>query len=270
MRKPGLVASDVDGTLLDPSERVSGRTAGAAQRVVASGTPFVLVTGRPPRWVPQIVDGLGVAGVAVCSNGAVLYDAASDVVLRDSAIDPVLLHDVAEQLRAAIPGSLFAVERSTTSARDRIDQQFLAEPEFRGVWPNPDVRSAPLDELVGKSAVKLLVLHRELTSGEMATAAEEIVAGQLQVTYSTGAGLLELSAPGVDKASGLAAVAAELGVDQPDVIAFGDMPNDIPMLEWAGHGVAVHNAHPGVLDVADEVTADNENDGVAQVLERWW
>ncbi len=270
MRKPELVASDVDGTLLDPRERVSPRTAKAVQRVVASGTPFVLVTGRPPRWIPQIVDGLGVAGLTVCSNGAVLYDAASDVVLNDSAIDPLLLRDVAHEMRRAIPGCSFAVERSTRGADDRVDEQFLAEPDFRGVWPNPDLRAVPLDELVGKPAVKLLVLHEELTSAEMAAAAGEIVEARLQVTYSTGAGLLELSPPGVNKASGLASVAAEFGVEQADVVAFGDMPNDIPMLEWAGHGVAVHNAHPGTLDVADEVTAGNADDGVAQILERWW
>lgn len=270
MRKPGLVASDVDGTLLDPLERVRDRTAGAAQRVAASGTPFVLVTGRPPRWVPRIVEGLGVAGVTVCSNGAVIYDAAADVVLRDNAIDPVRLHDVTARLREAIPGCLFAVERSTTSAYDRVNEQFLAEAGFRGLWPNPDVRVAAPDELVGLPAVKLLVLHRELDSGAMAIAAEQVVDGQLRVTFSTGAGLLELSAPDVDKASGLADVAADLGVDRADVIAFGDMPNDLPMLGWAGHGVAVHNAHPDLLEIADEVTADNEEEGVAQVLERWW
>ncbi|MDR7301880.1 HAD family hydrolase [Haloactinomyces albus] len=326
MRKPGLVASDVDGTLLDPWERVSSRTARTVQRVVASGTPFVLVTGRPPRWVPQIVDGLGLpgldaeetdaeepdaeepdaghldpdgfgrdgtsperperpaadashgleaagrrlAGLAVCANGAVVYDTARDVVLRTSGIGPVLLHDVTRELREAIPGCSFAVERSTHGARDRLDEQFLAEEEFVGIWSNADLRVVPADELVGKPAAKLLVLHDRLTSGEMAAAAAEVVGTQLQVTYSTGAGLLELSASGVDKASGLASIAEEFGVDRSDVLAFGDMPNDVAMLDWAGHGVAVHNAHPDALEIADEVTAANSADGVAQVLERWW
>ena len=100
--------------------------------------------------------------------------------------------------------------------------------------------------------------------------AREVVGDQLQVTFSTGSGLLELSAPGVDKASGLATVADHLGVDRDDVITFGDMPNDVPMLRWAGHGVAMANAHPEALAVADEVTAPNDEDGVALVLERWF
>ncbi len=260
----------MDGTLLDPWERVSGRTAEAVRRVEASDTPFVLVTGRPPRWMPHLVEELGVAGVAVCSNGAVLYDTAADRVLAASAIDPVLLHDVAHELHTALPGCAMAVERSTDRAADRVEDQFLAEAEFRRVWPNQDIHVVAPAELVGRPAVKLLVLHEKLSSDELARAAAAIVDGQLQMTFSTGAGLLELSAPGIDKASGLAAVASQFGVEPADVVAFGDMPNDVPMIEWVGHGVAMGNAHQRVLDVADEVTAPNSADGVAQVLERWW
>ncbi|SDP93125.1 hypothetical protein SAMN04487905_11427 [Actinopolyspora xinjiangensis] len=270
MRRPRLVASDVDGTLLDPAERVTERTARNARGVHESGTPFVLVTGRPPRWIPRIVAGLGVAGTVVCSNGAVVYDAAADRVLHSTSIDPIALRDVTGELREALPGCSFGVERSTNGAHDRLDQQFIAESSFHRCWPNPDLRVAPPDELVGMPAVKLLVMHERMTSAEMAVAAAELVGGRLQVTYSTGAGLLELSAPGTNKAAGLARVAEDLSVEPSDVIAFGDMPNDIPMLEWAGHGVAVGNAHPDVRQIADEVTAGNHADGVATVLERWW
>lgn len=270
VQKPGLVASDVDGTLLDPKERVSERTSRTVQRLAVSDTPFVLVTGRPPRWIPQIVAGLGVGGLTVCSNGAVLYDARADRVLHHSAIEPLLLREVLNTLREILPGCAFAVERSTGRARDEVEEQFLAEPGFRRGWPNSDIRVTTADVLVGKPAVKLLVLHEKLTSAEMAVAAGEVLGAALGMTYSTGAGLIELSARGVDKASGLAAVAAELGVEQSDVTAFGDMPNDIPMLGWVGHGVAMRNAHPDLLDIADEVTASNTEDGVAQVLERWW
>ena len=270
VRQPRLVASDVDGTLLDPLERVSGRTARTVQRVVASGTPFVLVTGRPPRWMPPVVRGLGVAGVAVCSNGAVIYDAEADRVLDSFTIAPVALHDVAVELRHLLPGCSFAVERCTDGARDRVHEQFLAEVGFHRVWPNQDIHVVAHDELVGKPATKLLVLHEKLTSDQMAAAVSEVAGGELQMTYSTGAGLLELSSPGVTKASGLAAVAGELGIDRSDIIAFGDMPNDIPMLDWVGHGVAMRNAHPELLEIANEVTTTNGDDGVAEVLERWW
>ncbi|MER2091926.1 MAG: HAD family hydrolase [Saccharopolyspora rectivirgula] len=270
MRKPGLVASDMDGTLLDPVERVRPRTARAARRVVASGTPLILVTGRPPRWMPEVFDALGAPGLAVCANGAVLYDAATDRVLHSRSIDPVTLHDVVVELRRELPGCAFGVERATGAVGGRYSGRFQAESQFQHLWDPSEVNVTGLAELTGKAAVKLLVLHQQMTSEEMAAVAREVVGDQLQVTFSTGSGLLELSAPGVDKASGLATVADHLGVDRDDVITFGDMPNDVPMLRWAGHGVAMRNSHPEALAAADEVTGTNREDGVAQVLERWW
>ena len=91
----------------------------------------------------------------------------------------------------------------------------------------------------------------------------------MEVTYSSSEdALLEISAAGVSKASALAAVCSARGIAAEEVIAFGDMPNDLPMLTWAGRGVAVANAHPEVLAAADEITAGNDECGVAQVLER--
>ena len=82
--------------------------------------------------------------------------------------------------------------------------------------------------------------------------------------------MIELSAPGVTKASGLLVVAERLQVTAAGIAAFGDMPNDVPMLRMAGLGVAMGNAHHAALAAADEVTTTNADDGVARVLERWW
>lgn len=270
MQTPRLVATDVDGTLLNPQERVSPRTMATVQRVTTAGTPFVLVTGRPPRWIPPVVSELGQAGLAVCANGAVLYDAAADRVLHAVTLDPVLLHDVVGALDEALPGCAVAVERVGASAYERRNQQFLAEPGFEHAWPNPDHEAVPRAEVLGRPAVKLLVRHRGMTSEEMAQAAAAVLGDAVDITYSTGSGLLELSARGVTKATGLELVAERFGVDRTDVVSFGDMPNDVPMLRWAGHGVAMANAHPEALAVADEVTAPNDEDGVALVLERWF
>jgi hydroxymethylpyrimidine pyrophosphatase-like HAD family hydrolase len=90
------------------------------------------------------------------------------------------------------------------------------------------------------------------------------------ITYSTNNGLIEVVPVGISKATGVAEVAGPLGFTAVDVVAFGDMPNDVPMLSWAGRGVAMGNAHPDALAAADEVTVTNADDGVARVLERWW
>jgi hydroxymethylpyrimidine pyrophosphatase-like HAD family hydrolase len=125
----------------------------------------------------------------------------------------------------------------------------------------------PVERLVAGRVVKLLGRHPTLAPDEFVAAAREAIGDLATLTYSSGDGLLEISGVGVTKASGLARLAQERGVVPHDVVAFGDMPNDVPMLTWAGRGVAVANAHPDVIDVADEVTSSNNDDGVAVWLE---
>ena len=275
VHRPRLVASDVDGTLLDPMDQISVRTRAAVHRVVAAGVPFVLVTGRPPRWIPPIVELLGHAGPAVCANGAVLYDAATDRVSHTVSLAPLQLRDAAQIVAAALPGSKFAVELPTGSAAVNGAEQFLAEPGYTHPWPGADSVDAPRDLLLARSAIKLLVSQPAATSEVMAAAVSELLSAglreaRLDVTYSTSLGLIEISAPGVTKGTGLARLAGGLGIAASDVLAVGDMPNDLPMLRWAGHGVAMANAHPTVLEAADEITARNSEDGLALILERWF
>jgi Cof subfamily protein (haloacid dehalogenase superfamily) len=270
MERPRLVASDVDGTLLAPTERVTPRTRAVVDRMVAAGVPLVLVTGRPPRWLPPIVAQLGHAALAVCANGAVIYDAATDQVRHAVTLDPLQLRDAADAVTTALPDARLAVERPGRAAAELADEQFLAELGYTHPWPGGDSAAAPRDELLGRPATKLLVRQSGVSSDVIARAVTEVIGSALDVTFSTGQGLVELSAPGVTKGSGLAMVADELGIPAGDVVAFGDMPNDLAMLRWAGCGVAMANAHPEVLDAADEITAPNSEDGVALVLERWF
>ncbi|MDQ4009832.1 MAG: Cof-type HAD-IIB family hydrolase [Actinomycetota bacterium] len=274
MQRPRLVASDVDGTLLDPTDRISERTRAAVHRVLAAGVPFVLVTGRPPRWIPPIVEQLGHAGYAVCANGAVLYDAATDRIRYSATLNPLQLRDAAKVVATALPGAKLAVELPTGSATLNGLDDFLAEPDYTHPWPSADSAPAPRDVLLGRPAIKLLVRQPDASSDVMTAAVREILGAELgaplNVTFSTGHGLIEISAPGVTKGTGLARLASELGVEPADVLALGDMPNDLSMLQWAGCGVAMANAHPAVLDCADEITAPNSEDGLALILERWF
>lgn len=271
VEKPRLIASDVDGTLLSPLEQVTKRTAAAVSRAVGDGSPVVLVSGRPPRWIPAVAEEAGLDGYAVCANGAVLYDIGADRVLDvHGLLDPMLLHDVAEALDFAIPGCRLATERIGTKAVDPDVRTFVIESEYHNPWGDGEGSVASRAEVLGFPAVKLLVSHKKMTSDEMAMAARTVLDGTVDITFSSGGGLIELAAHGVTKATGLAGVAQRLGADAERTIAFGDMPNDVAMLRWAGHGVAMANGHPLTLDAADEVTAPNSEDGVAQVLERWF
>ena len=260
---PRLVATDLDGTIVRSDGTVSQRTLDAIAAVEAAGATFVMVTGRPVRWMADIAQRTGHLGVAICANGALAYDLHTETVLRSQLLSGESARDVAAALRAAIPGIAFAVER--------LGSGFAHEPHYVPRWDSTDPRSqAPIDELLSDDVVKLLARHEQLGSDELLAAARAAVPTGATLTHSSSDGLLEISADGVSKASGLAAFAADLGVVAEEVVAFGDMPNDLPMLAWAGHGVAVANAHPEVLAAADEVTASNDDDGVAQVLARWF
>jgi len=232
------------------------------------------VSGRPPRWIPRVAQAAGLSGYAVCANGAAVYDIGADEVLNVREMPAIRLHDVVNAVAAVLPEVRVAAER--TSVGREQPEPFAIEAGFRNPWGNPNGETdepdlAPRAEVLGRPATKLLLRHRGMTSQQMASMVEAVLVDtDLEVTYSSNSGLIEISAAGVTKASGLAWVCEELDVPAGKVVAFGDMPNDVPMLEWAGHGVAMANAHDDLLAVADEVTAPNSEDGVAQVLERWF
>lgn len=268
--RPTLVASDVDGTLIDHDELVSARTRAAVHAVVESGTPFLLATGRPPRWISPVVEGLGYAPLAVCANGAVVYDSYADRVLSAATLSVDALTELSELALVVLPGAGLAAERVGESAHDAATPQFVSSPDYEHAWLNPDNTEMSEDEVLAAPAVKLLIRRPGMTSTAMYDALAPHVGALADMTYSTENGLIELSAPGITKASGLVAAAERFGFDLSGLVAFGDMPNDIPMLGLARLGVAMGNAHPEAKAAADEVTDANSENGVAKVLERWW
>jgi Cof subfamily protein (haloacid dehalogenase superfamily) len=259
-----LVATDLDGTLLRPDGSVSPRTAAALRRAAASGVRVTLVTGRPLRWLAAVYDQLEARPTAVCANGAVVYDPATDRVLRAEPLAPDLLAEVCQRLRSEFSGVRFAVEIADgrQMRHERAYELWVGE---RGE-PSRVIRSP--EELYAVPAVKLLVRGHGDDPGTFPARVAACLRGLVEATHSTDSGLVEISAAGITKAAGLAWLCERLGVAARDVVAFGDMPNDLPMLAWAGHGVAVANAHPAVREAADDVTLSNVEDGVAAYLER--
>jgi hydroxymethylpyrimidine pyrophosphatase-like HAD family hydrolase len=163
-------------------------------------------------------------------------------------------------LREAVPGVLFAVE---------LERGFGREAGWaEGLVVTPaDVLEADALELISGPVTKLLVRHPTLPFPEVAERAREAVGDDAVVTWA-GLRVVEISAAGVTKAFALERLCRSLGVAAEEVVAVGDMPNDLAMLAWAGTAVAVANAAQEVLEAADEVTAANVDDGVALLLER--
>lgn len=257
---PRLVASDLDGTLLRDDGTVSARTARALRDLAGVGIDLVLVTARPPRWVDDL-SFVPAHGVVICVNGAVVYDVAHGRVLEHLAMDDELVRELAADLRGALPDVTLAAERPAGFATERA---------YRGHHPVPGdvVRADRIEDTLDGATVKLLVRSAVTPDEDLVAAVDRVLAGRAVVLHSGAGGLAEVHHPAVSKAAALERWAAERGIAADDVWAFGDMPNDLPMLAWAGRGFAVANAHPSVLAAADEVCGANEDDGVAAVLER--
>jgi Cof subfamily protein (haloacid dehalogenase superfamily) len=267
---PVLIATDVDGTLLDDDENVTARTKDAVLAAVAGGATFVLATGRPPRWIRPVVDALGFAPMSVCANGAVLYDPETDRILSARTLSTDALAALADIATRVIPGAGLAVERVGRSAHDAATPQFVSSPGYEHAWLNPDNTEVSIEDLLSAPAVKLLIRKSGARSADMAAELAHHISTEGDITYSTNNGLIEIVPLGISKATGVEEVAKPLGITAEGIVSFGDMPNDVPMLKWAGLGVAMGNAHPEAVAAADEVTARNTDDGLARVLERWW
>ena len=257
-----LVATDLDGTLLHTDGTVTGRTRRVLDALDARGVTVVFVTGRPIRWMEPLWHHVGDHGLAVCSNGGIVYDVPARAVAQARPIPRGTGLEVARLIRTELPGSVFALEKTTG---------FGKEPSFvptAGDEDRPDLSIGPLEEIFDDRVVKLLALHPELAPEEYWERVEHVVGSFVTTTWSSVGPLVEISAAGVTKASTLELLCAELGVAAEDVVAFGDMPNDIPMLTWAGTSYAMANGHPSTIAAADHTAARNDEDGVAEVLER--
>lgn len=260
-KPPKVVACDLDGTLLRSDGTVDRRSRSAIAHAEAAGALVVLCTARPTRWMRPLAQALGHQGIAVCANGGVVWDLHREAILEVFPLEPEITRAVVALLDAALPGGTWAVERTGGFGR---------EPAYTSRWPAPE--NTIIDSvhaLISEPAVKLMLRHERLLADALLARAREVVGHLAELTHSNSSdGLLEISAAGVSKASTLARLCRKRGIASHEVIAFGDMPNDLPMLRWAGRSVAVANAHPDVLAAAGEVTASNDEAGVAAVLER--
>jgi hypothetical protein len=265
-RTPRIIATDLDGTLLRSDGTVSPRTRAALDRAEDAGLCIVFVTGRPPRWMESLTEVIGRHGVAICSNGGAVYDVRRKLLQRSYALSAADSLAVVRALRSGLPGVTFAFE---------YPGGFSHEPDYPAIlWDaGAAERIGPAEQLLNgqggrhQGVFKILAKHPTLAPDAFLAAGRTLIGDLAEVTRSSPIALLEISAAGVSKASTLAAWCAERGVSAEEVAAFGDMPNDLPMLAWAGSAFAVANAHPEVLAATTRRAASNDEDGVARVLE---
>ncbi|MGW1765852.1 Cof-type HAD-IIB family hydrolase [Streptomyces sp. NPDC002073] len=264
---PRLIATDLDGTLLRDDKSVSERTVAALAAAEEAGIEVFFVTGRPARWMGVVSDHVHGHGLAICANGAAVVDlhAGRKFIEVRSLPRPVAL-GVVRALREAAPGTSFAVELTTG---------INYEPTYPPFFQDPGANVATAEKLLAEEApgtaapvLKLLAHHPELAPDAFLALARATAGEYASITRSSPTALLEISGLGVSKASTLALCCAERGISADEVVAFGDMPNDVEMLTWAGTSYAMGNAHPDVIAAASGRTVANNEDGVAVVIER--
>ena len=262
-RRPKLIASDLDGTIVAHYGEITQRTINAFRKAHSMGIEIYFVTGRPPRWMPEIKEAFGI-GKAICGNGAMLYDLHNDVVLEEWLIPVDAQLETVNRLRKAIPQISFAVESHNYFHREKA---YI--PRWDVGLDNIGVEK--IEEVVTSPALKLLARcsQQELSSDEMLDIAKIELEGLVTVTHSNPSdSLLEISALGVSKGMTLAKIAARDGIDAADCVSFGDNPNDFSMLEWCGRSFAMADGHPEGPQHAKGIAGPCEEDGVAIIIEQ--
>lgn len=262
-----LVATDLDGTLLHDDLSVSPRTRAALDAARAAGVQVVPVTARQPIGLRQIAEEAGFDEWAVCSNGALGVHLKSGEVIFEQTVGVAVQRRLASALKPLVDGLLFV------SVRDG-GEGFVPQQGYTAIAADRDHKrdvatmgSHTLEEVLAEPSLKLIVRHPDRPVDELLDIVRGAGVAGFAATHS-GAPFVEVMAEGISKAWGIARLCDRLGITAEEVLAFGDAPNDAELLAWAGRGVAVANASAAALAAADEISPSNEEDGVAQVLEK--
>jgi Cof subfamily protein (haloacid dehalogenase superfamily) len=261
-KRPKLIATDLDGTIVQYDGTISERTIKAFTKAHEMGVHIYFVTGRPPRWMDEIRDAFGF-GSAICGNGAMLYDLKTSTVTEEWMISADTQTEVAKRLRQAIPPISFAIE-----SHDYYHREKIYVPRWDIGLDNVGV--VRIEDAIRGPAFKMLARcsDGEFTSDQMLEIALPELDGLVTVTHSNAKeSLLEISALGISKGQTLAKVADRLNIDSSDCISFGDNPNDFSMLEWCGRSYAMADGHPDAVKYASGVARPHREDGVAIVIE---
>jgi Cof subfamily protein (haloacid dehalogenase superfamily) len=262
-KRPKLIATDLDGTIVAHYGFISDRTKIAFAAAHAAGIHIYFITGRPIRWMKEIKENFNF-GLGVCGNGALLYDFINEKVLEEWSFSVEAQLETVKRLRQVIPPVSFATE---------IGEHFLREKKYVPRWDigEDNLGVDQIEEVITAPALKMLARcsDGEFSSDEMLELASKALEGIATVTHSNSTdSLLEISALGVSKGATLSRVASRLGLTADDCVTFGDNPNDFSMLSWASRSWAMADGHPDLMKYAKFQTDPHEEDGVAKVIEQ--
>jgi Cof subfamily protein (haloacid dehalogenase superfamily) len=259
-----LVAVDLDGTLLDDSKRVSDQTAAALRCLPERGVKLVIASARPPRSVRHIYQSLGLDTWTINYNGALVWDERNQKVIFHRPMSPDVVRRMIDAARDMYEEVLVSCEVLDRWYTDRFDDTFTTE---TGKLFKPDV-VCPIEQMTEQPVTKLLLLGEPRIILRLEELLAEAFADYVSVLRSDPE-LLQIMDSRVSKATALKLVARHYGVGTEEIMAIGDAPNDLGMLQLAGTAIAMDNAHPLIKDVADWTAPSNNDHGVCAALKRY-
>lgn len=263
-----LIAIDLDGTLLNSKKEVTSRNKQTLARAKAQGVKVVICTGRPLRAIRPYLDELSLKDAgdySITFNGGLVQKNETGEIIEKAAMQLADVHEliaVAEGLNLPLDIVSEEIVLSLPTSAEHLSI-------YGSLNPLLDCRPFAIDALDETKLYNKAVIayHQEVLDPKILAIPAE-VSEKFEIIKSRH-NLLEFMPKGITKAYGISLLAQDLGIDQSEVMAIGDEENDLPMIRYAGIGVAMDNAVPMIKDAADVVTASNEADGVAQVIEKY-
>jgi Cof subfamily protein (haloacid dehalogenase superfamily) len=259
-----LVAIDLDGTLLNDSKQVSEQTAEALRDLPARDVKVVIASARPPRSVRHIYQLLNLDTLQINYNGALVWNEPAKQAVFHRPLAGALVAQMVEVARDWFDDVIVTCEVMDKWFTDRADDKHTTE---TGRLFKPDV-IAPLESFLMNDVTKLLLLAEPKVINELEPLLYRTFGEQILI-LQTDDNLLQITRPDVGKSSALQWVADQYGIPMQQVMAIGDAPNDVGMLQLAGVAVAMDNARPSVKAVADWIAPSNNDHGVHAALVRF-
>ncbi|OFL67992.1 HAD family hydrolase [Brevibacterium sp. HMSC063G07] len=267
-----LIATDVDGTLLETGTPITARVREAVEAVRETGADVVPVTGRPLRWMDPVAQQLPRLQWAICANGSAVLDMHSGHLAAVYGIDTDQLVAFRQRLHSVLPRAALAYEtpEGSFTAPGFVHDSATELSESAAVRARlqaPEIAYGEEAEL--GTVLKVLVrVPGSYDSEALLNTVRPLARGIFHPTHSNpSSGLIELAALGITKAHTLEVFAADRGISSQEVAAFGDMPNDIEMLTWAGAGFAIADGHQQALRATAFRAPALTDGGIAPVLE---
>jgi Cof subfamily protein (haloacid dehalogenase superfamily) len=261
-----LVAIDLDGTLLSSRKSITKGNQLALRAARDAGVKIIIATARPPRSVRVYYEALKLDAPTINYNGALIWDEQRRKAIEHIPLDVTVAKKIIAFGRKKFPDLLVSVEILDKWYTDHYEDvpEFMTEtskhfsPDFIG----------PLDAFMRVPITKLMLLGAPVKIEELEHAIADKF-GAVAAQTRSDAHMLQLMSPATSKAGALAKVAKSFGIPPSEVMAIGDAPNDVHMLQWAGLAVVPENGWESAKKVADAVVPSNDNDGVAVALKRF-